>query len=593
MLNFFIFPYFGSIDISSKIYISILFISIIFFVYLIPYREIIYSNFALFYIFVILIIFFFSFFSYYPFWAFISTSVLFYAVSAMFITVHFSVKDNDLFGHFASVFMLFGVVVASLGVYEFVHFALLGPSRAMLIPYLMPPDSSIRVGGIYGQPNLLAVTMSVTILCFLYWYLHKEKKIPNKITGILQYVPFLLVCYVFFLTQSKGGLLSLSLTLLLLAWLLIVKYDLRTDRAQLKRLALLFGLVFFAYALYRVSFIFLSDDVRALSVADKGTSVRFLLWASAIFIFLDNPILGIGLDNFRFIQSTYNLKSHDFLGFIPYEAMGSTPWAHNEALQILCETGVFVFILFVLFFILFFKRFWIEVNLKNKDSELLYTHIFLFPFIFQSFFSWPLRHPSLLFVFFIILGFSLANHDIKIVVLKKSCSFFIRTVAFFSICILCFFIFFELQIGHFKRELKETTDLVSTRNKFVTLVDRPYSHYRLLRNAVPIYVRAALEAEDPSLASWILPYCEEIAALEGARWQWYNLARIYLKVGNEIDARTAIQNAIDLRPSDDTTWAFLHYLNMLKASRETGRPIEDFWPLGQEVDISKLELFGE
>ena len=84
-----------------------------------------------------------------------------------------------------------------------------------------------------------------------------------------------------------------------------------------------------------------------------------------------------------------------------------------------------------------------------------------------------------------------------------------------------------------------------------------------------------------------------MVAIEGARWQWYDLARLYSRVGREDDARKAIEKAINLMPSDDLTWSFLHYLNMLRASRETGRPIDTFWPQGQEINFSGMELTHE
>jgi hypothetical protein len=32
---------------------------------------------------------------------------------------------------------------------------------------------------------------------------------------------------------------------------------------------------------------------------------------------------------------------------------------------------------------------------------------------------------------------------------------------------------------------------------------------------------------------------------------------------------------------------------MLKAARETGRPLDSFWPQGQKVDFNRLELLND
>ena len=77
------------------------------------------------------------------------------------------------------------------------------------------------------------------------------------------------------------------------------------------------------------------------------------------------------------------------------------------------------------------------------------------------------------------------------------------------------------------------------------------------------------------------------------RWHWYVLAHIYLKLGREHDARGAIQRAIDLMPSEQKFWSFLHALNIMKASRETGRPAQSFYPQGINYNFDTLEFIDD
>lgn len=75
------------------------------------------------------------------------------------------------------------------------------------------------------------------------------------------------------------------------------------------------------------------------------SSGRFKLWGRAWNLFCENPIFGIGWGNFRLhLTDTYN----------PFND-GQLSNAHNNYLQMLCETGIVGFLLFVgpLFFILY------------------------------------------------------------------------------------------------------------------------------------------------------------------------------------------------------------------------------------------------
>lgn len=593
--SFLIVPFFGDVDKSAKIYLIILFISFSLCLCLKRGGDVIWSRYFSILFVLVFLISVSSLFSSHPVWSLSATAILIFAILSSYFTSYLAVSESGFFRAFNATILIIGVCVASLGLYEFICFVLNGPSRGMLIPYLMPPDSTIRVGGIYGQPNLFSVLLTVVIICFFYWHLTVGNRIRNLYIEIFKYLPFVLVCYVFFLTQSKGGLLSLLLTLLVFLWLLISNRFLPQQQDYRRVIcSLVFG-VFLSYVLYRISFGFISTDLRNMDVAGVGTSIRYLLWMNSVLIFIDNPFLGIGLDNFRFVQSLYNVKSHDCLGFVPYEAMGSTPWVHNEILQVLCETGVPITLLIILFFVLLLRGFLGKLRQKRykMDFNFLFSHLILLPFIFQSLLSWPLRHPALLFLFFVILGFVLSYHHVRTIRLGNFLSIALRALLMSSLALAVVLMVFEVQVGRLKSEIISADQIELTINDFEKLVVNPYSKYRILRNALPVYVREALAAEDTKLATWALPYCEEITTIEGARWQWYNLARIYLKVGDEKGSRIAIQKAIDLRPSDDITWAFLHYLNMLEASRKTGRPLEAFLPLGQKIDMSQLELSGD
>ena len=90
-------------------------------------------------------------------------------------------------------------------------------------------------------------------------------------------------------------------------------------------------------------------------------------------------------------------------------------------------------------------------------------------------------------------------------------------------------------------------------------------------------MRVILSSDDKTLAKRILPYLKEVVLVQGTDWQYFNLAAVELLLNNEKGALVSIRNAIDLAPHRNVYWDFQHYINVLKVSRSTRRPIDEFF----------------
>ncbi|MBW6499700.1 MAG: O-antigen ligase family protein, partial [Bacteroidales bacterium] len=347
-----------------------------------------------------------SFYAAYSIWSFYLLGVLGVYLLVFFLITNFSRVRHDFIETFIDVFLLFGLLAALLGLYEYFYFHICGVTQTPLIPYLLPADNDPRISGPYGQSNLFALFLSLTLLVSLYRYLHnfvKYRYQPSWI-GLLRFVPVLVVATSFFLTRSKGGFLGLFLILCFMLWLIVSKRYLAEDHSARKEFFLILMSLAVAFTFSRLALVVGIEEVVATrSFSDTGTnpSGRFVFWTSAILIFLDHPWLGVGLDNYRFLMNGYGPVAHDLLGFVEFEAMKSTLWAHNEYLQLLAEGGIFLFGLVLFFLFFFFKKIWkYFIRPAHIDRPLfLYSHLFLVPFLIQSQFSWPLRHPALLLLF--------------------------------------------------------------------------------------------------------------------------------------------------------------------------------------------------
>lgn len=484
------------------------------------------------------------------------------------------------FNQFAKVYSLFILIVSVLGLYEYFSSLLLGVSRQQLIPNLLPANTGMRVAGVYGQPNLFALLLLTGLLIFWYQHLHNNNFSSTRFPK-LKYLPFLTIAMVFFLTGSRAGLLALLLIFLSLCWLIVRKRYLADDPGTRKQFLLLSSVLLLAYGLsYLLGTAFVPpESARGFEVTGVSIEARFVFWTSAVLIFLDYPWFGVGLEKFKLYLPEYVNQAHDLLGFVQYESMGYTSWAHNEFLQLLCEGGIFVFLIVLFLLGYFFWQLLLFARGRKEWSELkLYSHLFLFPFIIQSMFSWPLRHPALLVLFATFLGFLLSQYSYRPLTLPAWGLWLIRGFILCGLVITLLVGIQEIKMGSFASNM-DRENVQASFAEFEQLVAHPYSNLPLLIVITPRYVSSALKDGDILFAEKILPYIESLADLQGAHWQWYNLCQIYHLLGREKEARLAIERAINLWPTEGLYWSFQHYLNMLTAARETGRPFDDFLPI--------------
>lgn len=492
-----------------------------------------------------------------------------------------ALSNVDLKFYVVNSLIFSGVVAAVLGLYQFSHFILMGQTEGWLIVNLLPGIQSLRVSGVYGQANLFALFLTISLLAFFYRYIH----FPNCNVCFLRFVPVALVSFVFFLTGSRAGTISFVLVFGCLFWLFVSKRYLFEKSEQGREFKYLILSLILSFIISKIClFLISSSAFSARDFVTTGQSVdaRFIFWTAAILIFIEHPLVGVGLDNYKFFLANYQEKAHDILGFVDYESMVHTKWAHNEFLQILAEGGVFVFlitlILLIIFLIIFVRNYFFKKNIQ--DPWPLYIQLLIFPFIIQSLFSYPLRYAPLIVLFWTFVGFLLASY-------KGYCFNIVRWVRVFSIVFFVLIILFtaglfyqESKVGQFRLALSNKDSVPDQIDLFISLANNPFSKGKVLQHGLIPLSEYVLEHRNIDLASALLPYAEEAAYLQGVYWQWYYLSRLYLLVGRKEMAFDAIQEAINRRPSFDYSWFFLHYLNVLTAAEKTGRSVESFYRPG-------------
>ena len=200
----------------------------------------------------------------------------------------------------------------------------------------------------------------------------------------------------FFMGTRSGYIGSLITTGCILFYMIFYK----SNRVYLKY----FISIFFSISLF--SFITLSSS-KSLNVLDRSSTIslstqdgsvnqRLRYYNHAFNYFLDNPLTGRGIGNWKLESIKYD--KDDIYGYIiPYHA-------HNDALQILAETGIFGLIFYLLFIgIPVFCVMKTYSYRQNKSWDNLFLLCFFGMYFLDMMLNFPKARPiSQIFLIFVI-----------------------------------------------------------------------------------------------------------------------------------------------------------------------------------------------
>lgn len=507
----------------------------------------------------------------------------FYLCYCLIVFVFFVFSGADLkevFRQISFSFCFVGLISSLLGFYEYFSYALLGVSRTALIPYLLPPNASLRVGGFYGQPNLFSVFLLCSLIFYCYAYNH-QFSFETFLGKWLGWIPFVVVATCFFMTGSMSGLISLLLYVCAFVYFFFNKiHYFKLSKSKYLRIILMFCLAYLIYQWLGIT----STGTIGISKTGVSADARFILWTTAFLMWKDNPLTGVGLGNYKFYVDEYLLRAHDLLGFVEYESMGYTNWAHNEFFQLLSEVGalgVFALIIFIFFLIRGIRK-----NISTLPVEFYYSLFFLIPFCVVGMFSWPFRHAGLLVLFLFFLSLIIAWLPDKIIYLQGF--LFPRLVKLFfilSIVLSGLVLYWDHSLVSFSKTEKNASQI--NLSAFEDRVAHKFNSYPLLLHLTPHYVQKILTNKNREQGRQLLPYLERLAIIQGAHWQWYNLGIIHRFLGNLVEAEYALNKAIDRAPSSNQYWHMLHLINLETGLLLQGKTLDDY--LSQETKPFSLE----
>ncbi len=222
----------------------------------------------------------------------------------------------------------------------------------------------------FGQPNFLGQFLLFPTWISVY-FLIKQKKIKKTIFPFLSLVIIILAL---FLTKNRASLFGLIIgTVFFFAFYPTIKLKIKIYFT---------GLIVFFFGLFITIF---APSLRSLYS-------RFYLWESGVEVIKESPLIGWGLETFRFTyQKAPNIKLFEF------EQLFTIPdRVHNIFLDIGVQQGflgiLIYFSILISLFILFFK------NYKKRDNLMLCFFSALISILISELLGFPMSPHYIVFI---------------------------------------------------------------------------------------------------------------------------------------------------------------------------------------------------
>ncbi|KFF13693.1 O-antigen ligase family protein [Flavobacterium hydatis] len=263
-----------------------------------------------------------------------------------------------------------------------------------------------QIIGNTGNINIFAASLTIKVPFLLLGITHFDGIKKNFL-----FFTLFLVTTTIFLTAARASLLNLFL--IFVVYILFYLKSHSFNKSSLIKSSILIIPVLIALFASNRSLEKAKDNDRYKSVTNRITQIntgdasvkaRFTYWENAIKIAQENPLLGVGLGNYR-IES------------IPYEKFQENDFSvsldpHNDFLEILAETGILNGLLYFSFFI-----FILFVNIKrlikstdsNTKTVAVLTLMLLIVYGSDAFFNFPMYKPTMQLFFSLLLALTVVN----------------------------------------------------------------------------------------------------------------------------------------------------------------------------------------
>lgn len=296
--------------------------------------------------------------------------------------------------------ILFGLITISFPVFELIQKSLNGG-------HLLKDVNIIR--GNSANKNLLS---SILFLCLPFFFIGLQQGKKIKLLSLLGITSTLLILATI---RTRAVLLACFIFLTLL-----ICYEIKQRFAIKKRYFLIVGLVglfllFSSYKFYfenKITLQHSSKDIAQRYITrlldSKTLESRIHFWENSWQMSKEHPLLGVGLGNWQIHFPKYGLNNFAEYKITNGESTLQRP--HNDYIWILCETGIFGLLAYLMIFgVIFFQLYSLIRKAKTSKEKWLFFIILsaLVGYLVISFFDFPyerIEHQVIVMLFFSIVA---------------------------------------------------------------------------------------------------------------------------------------------------------------------------------------------
>lgn len=243
--------------------------------------------------------------------------------------------------------------------------------------------------GFAANINIAAFSITMKLPFMIYLYSKIQK---NFFFKLLLIVALSISIFAMILTGSRGALLSLYSQIGLVIILIIFL----KDRIQLVKGFLIPYLFSFIISISFSEYFLetLSVSYRTEQIIERGSNSRIRYYEHAFNSFLNNPLSGVGIGNWKIKSIEYD--KDDIVGYIvPYHA-------HNDHLQLLAEIGLIGYLCYLSIYILSFLKI---LNFIKRDKTIIIILLFFLVYAIDSNLNFPIARPMIQIILFSALSY--------------------------------------------------------------------------------------------------------------------------------------------------------------------------------------------
>ncbi|MFH1714661.1 MAG: tetratricopeptide repeat protein [Elusimicrobiota bacterium] len=239
--------------------------------------------------------------------------------------------------------ILAAAVIASIyGIFQFSGIELIWPKA--INPF------NNRCVSTFGNPNFLSsyLVMLIPIVIHKFIYVKDQfYKFVWAVAGII--LTTALVC-----TLTRSSWLGLGISVLIMAYYLIkIKKNISKYLKNIGIVVVVLIIFMAVISPVRKALVQRAQETITINLSNKSIYQRFLIWSSAKDMYLDHPVTGVGWGLFEMFYPFYQSKYLENASFALYRTHANN--AHNEVLELLTQTGIIGFGIFIWLLICFVK----------------------------------------------------------------------------------------------------------------------------------------------------------------------------------------------------------------------------------------------